>query len=552
MTQAQRRLVVSVFLVFCFLAVLLGSVRAYKTPGGRSFNGDQEILADPDRPIIYWAHPAGRHVSVLDAHTGIEIATVMVGWTPTSIDLSPDHHWLYVAVSGTNQTLVINTSSLTIARTIDLDFSPLSLRAGPNDRLFISGIQDGLVRILNATTGVVLNAFAPMNASLPWLLEVSPDGTYILVHLLTSDQVHIAKYGVVGDRFTFIAADNNDLGENFMQMAVDWSGGIAYLVSGTPYGIEMVSLANMTRLGWLRMWAYPNSVALFPNRHIVVGFDRGFYDSALWVFDTTTRAQLNKIPIYVSPNNIAPDQVLMVASAAAGTLLLWTEEGERTFTIDPSVEPGNPRPDSKIAGYPPYYAAAHFWRGLVEPASNTTSISVDGKGLDAVYEARWDLVDAWAPTLPVGHHNITAGVSWPRGSQSITWNFTVTSPPAVATFEVRPSGPLHANQLIEFDASQASGLGGIVAFLWRFGDGTTASGSIVDHVFGSPGTYHVSLAVTSGLNVSATQDQDVVIEATLDVMPLIASTLGSVVLVVAVVFVILRRRRQSPPPPDHE
>src|SRR5437870_12849334 len=71
-----------------------------KTPGGGSINGDQEILADPVRPMIYWAHPDGSTLSFLDAFTGNELSSVVVGLGPMSVDLSSDGTRLYVAVSG--------------------------------------------------------------------------------------------------------------------------------------------------------------------------------------------------------------------------------------------------------------------------------------------------------------------------------------------------------------------------------------------------------------------------------------------------------------------
>ncbi len=415
MTQPRRCLWLAVVVMLSTVVAFPLGVQGSKTPGGWSINGDQEILADPTRPVIYEAYPLGDSLSFLDAFTGNVVSTVTVGQGPMSVDLSQDGSWLYVAASGANQTTVVDVISRTVARKIALSFSPLSVRAGPNDRLYVSGAQDGIVRILNATTGLVLAEMAPMPGAPRWLLEASPDGTYILVHLLTSGQVHIAKYGVSADQFVFLAGDNSDLGENFMQMAVDWAAGIAYLVSGTPYGIEMVSLANLARLGWLPMWAYPQGVALIRDRHVVIGIHRNFYDADLWAFDTTTRAQLTKVPIAVSPGSgYVSEESLLVASAVAGTVLLWTEGELRILTVDPSVSPGAPAPDSEVVGLPPFYVTARVWRGLVEPPSNTTSIAVDGTALNGVYDPFYNEVRAPAPVLPVGRHRACRNVRYRR------------------------------------------------------------------------------------------------------------------------------------------
>jgi hypothetical protein len=504
------------FAILVFLSVFAGLPRGAsgsKTPGGWSVNGDQEILADPVRPLIYQAYPSGDALLFLDAFTGNEISRLAVGLYPMSIDLSVDGSWLYAAASGSNQTTVVNVTSRTIARVIPLDFSPFSVAAGPNDRLYVSGAQDGIVRILNSTTGAVLDAFAPMNATLQWLLEASPDGAYILVHLLTNGQVRIAKYGVSGDRFVFLAEDNFDLGENFRQMAVDWEGGVAYLVSGTPYGIELVSLSNLTRLGWLPMWAYPAGVALMPDRNLVFGINRYFYGGDLWVFNTSTRAELNKVPIRPSPSGYTSEESLMVASSVAGTVLLWTEELMRVLTINPSLSPGHPAPDSEVPGYPGFYVTANMWRGLVEPQSNTTTISVDGTMLNAVYDAWYRDVRAPAPILPVGRHQVVAEIVWPGGSKSVTWSFTVTSPPPIPSLVILTSSPFRPGEPVEFDARNSSAaLGKIVRFEWNFGDGSTSSGARATHTFAAPGVYRVSLIVTTDLNVSSYDARDILIE----------------------------------------
>jgi PKD repeat protein len=56
-----------------------------------------------------------------------------------------------------------------------------------------------------------------------------------------------------------------------------------------------------------------------------------------------------------------------------------------------------------------------------------------------------------------------------------------------------------------FDGSDSDDLDGIViGWLWDFGDGTTASGEIVEHTFPGPGTYQVSLTVTDDRGATTT------------------------------------------------
>lgn len=67
--------------------------------------------------------------------------------------------------------------------------------------------------------------------------------------------------------------------------------------------------------------------------------------------------------------------------------------------------------------------------------------------------------------------------------------------PPVASFTVSCQG-----QTCNFNASGSTDDYGITSYQWRFGDGTTGSGSTVSHTFPSQFTGRVTLTVTDGLN----------------------------------------------------
>src|SRR5439155_20163553 len=130
---------------------------------------------------------------------------------------------------------------------------------------------------------------------------------------------------------------------------------------------------------------YPQGVMLMRNRHVAIGIHRNFYDAALWVFNTTTGAELTTVPIPVAPGSgYVSEQSLLVASDVAGTVLLWTEGDFRLLTADPSVSPSGPAADSEIAGLPGFYVRARVWRGPGGPPSNTTTLAVAGTALQSL------------------------------------------------------------------------------------------------------------------------------------------------------------------------
>ena len=103
----------------------------------------------------------------------------------------------------------------------------------------------------------------------------------------------------------------------------------------------------------------------------------------------------------------------------------------------------------------------------------------------------------------------------------------VILPPAdtpTASFTVSPSAPVVGNAAI-FDASKScpggtdsngnclSGFTSIVSYAWSFGDGTSASGKVASHSFGSAGTFAVTLTVTNDRGLAASTTQPVTVGA---------------------------------------
>jgi heat shock protein HslJ len=69
-----------------------------------------------------------------------------------------------------------------------------------------------------------------------------------------------------------------------------------------------------------------------------------------------------------------------------------------------------------------------------------------------------------------------------------------------------------AGQEVAFDGNQSQpGSSPIASYAWDFGDGTTAQGAVVSHVYGQPGTYQVNLTVTGEDGVSGTTSTQIVI-----------------------------------------
>ncbi len=70
-----------------------------------------------------------------------------------------------------------------------------------------------------------------------------------------------------------------------------------------------------------------------------------------------------------------------------------------------------------------------------------------------------------------------------------------------------------AGQVVVFDGTASTGQVPIVSWKWDFGDGATASGSVVQHIYRSPGTFTVRLTVNDQRGQSSSVTQQIFILA---------------------------------------
>jgi len=146
-----------------------------------------------------------------------------------------------------------------------------------------------------------------------------------------------------------------------------------------------------------------------------------------------------------------------------------------------------------------------------EVISFDASASYDSDGTIVSYF--WDFGDGSNATgVIVGHAYVSDGVytatltvtddDGATASTSATKMVLNRSP--VASF-AESAETVYTNEIISFDASASYDPdGAIVSYFWDFGDGTNATGVIVDHAFADDGIYTATLTVADDDNATAT------------------------------------------------
>jgi PKD repeat protein len=116
--------------------------------------------------------------------------------------------------------------------------------------------------------------------------------------------------------------------------------------------------------------------------------------------------------------------------------------------------------------------------------------------------------------LPVGQN---VGNSTPRSVSIRLLRGGVILPPQappVASFGFSPLQP-HENERVQFDASSSTSGGTIVSYDWKFGDGSSTTGTspVQSHTYSVAGTYNVVLTVTDDRGQRTSSAMPVVVSA---------------------------------------
>lgn len=114
---------------------------------------------------------------------------------------------------------------------------------------------------------------------------------------------------------------------------------------------------------------------------------------------------------------------------------------------------------------------------------------------------------------------VVASQTPPAGSVVVTGtvvtivisNGGLTDPLPKPSFNFGPAAPA-VGQTVAFDASPSTDNGEIVTYLWEFGDGAKASGKTTTHIFGTPGTYTVTLWITDDHEQTESVTKSVVVK----------------------------------------
>jgi hypothetical protein len=339
-----------------------------------------------------------------------------------SLELSSDLTKLLVTVSKENKTVIIDLPSFTLNRTINHDFSPLSVREHGPEIIYVTSSSDTLARIIDAKSGDVLKTF---DIGFSAVLDISPSGDLLIAASTTIfSPVTLLKYSIVSDDPILVDYIDNDLGYNFAQQAVDWVNEKIYVACGWPYGISVVSLATMEKTGFLTMELYTFGVTLSPNGNIVYGVScfpqETIYDSwatRIYAFNTSDGSLLGT---YYHPTKGG------AAAISNDMKFFFMGPALRTIIIGNFIAPDMPLGGSPL-GYTPSLISLNVYKGIPTPRPSNVTITLDGQPLNFSFETEEKYYFSVSNPLSDGAHVVNSTLRSVEGNCYCNWSFDIDS-----------------------------------------------------------------------------------------------------------------------------
>jgi hypothetical protein len=397
---------------------------------------------------------------------------------------------------------------------------------------------------------------------------------------VTSAQSAPLDFTVDPDPVASVAAPSRpsvDVGQNvtFGASATGGSGGLSYAWSGLPtgcsgtgatvacapsvagnYSVRVVATdsdGSASESAPLAFRVYAAPVAALPTANRTsadVGQSVTFGASALFGSGGFTYAWAGLPP---GCSGASATVACALASAGTFTVSVRVTDSNGANSTSPALS-YTVRPD-------PAVTAPHAARTAID-AGQSLRLAANASGGSGAYAYAWSGLPAGcAATGAVanctfassGSYSISVRVSDTNGFGVLSAATGITVAPALSATATGPASSLSVGTAGAFSVS-ASGGTGPWTYTWRFSDGVSASGSSVEHAFGSSGSFSATVWVNDSTGASVVRTVAVQVTSSGGAFSLLGSPLGLGLIVVVIALVALvalfaMRRRASPPAP---
>lgn len=249
---------------------------------------------------IYFVGSPDNSVTVLNSETAAQLAVIPVGTDPRWVDVSPDQMNAYISNFGSDSISVINTSTRSLDRTIDLadGSGPIGIAPGPDgQRVYVVNTALNSLSAVDLGAGVVIATSAAGAGATH--VAVSPDGQLAYVTNQSAGTVSVF------DTLSMELVTTIEGIPGATSVAFELRGRKAYVTGGGSGAgkLYIISTADHTVSGTVPVGSDPVSVRLSPYGNFLFVANQG--SGSITIIDVRAETVRETVPVGQSPVDVA-------------------------------------------------------------------------------------------------------------------------------------------------------------------------------------------------------------------------------------------------------
>lgn len=257
------------------------------------------ILRDEVRDRIYLGDPANQEVVVIDTLTEQVVDRIALPGTVADMALSKSGHRLAVLGDGYVTSIDLYRSRVRYSLLPpEVTGEATSLAYGAAGYLYLGTGRNtfGWLYLLNWKGSKVLRDFGlgPNLNQPPYnpLLKTDVTGTLLYVADRGLSPLSIHKFSIAYLNPVYMADDaHGSLGSNLRDFALSNRYNELYVASGSPYGIQVVDVSDMSHVTTMTTGAYPAGVTVGPLGQRIFGIPGSSLNNLLFEFDAFSQTE---------------------------------------------------------------------------------------------------------------------------------------------------------------------------------------------------------------------------------------------------------------------
>lgn len=316
----------------------------------------------------YVANAGSNSVSVINTSTNSVASTVNVGSRPLDIAVDARISSVYVVNSGSNSVSVINTSSNTVGATVGVGHTPVNIALTPDgSKAYVANAGSNSISVINTFTNTVTATV--MVGGNPVDVAISPDGKTAYVANAGSNSV-----SVINTTTNTVSAT---VGVGFIpvNLAVTPDGTKVYVANSGSRSISVINTGTNTVVATVTVGSNPVNVSISPDGSTAYVANAG--SNSVSLISTLTNSVVKTLVVGSNPVDLAisPDgtQVYVVNAGSNSVSVI----NVATQAVVSTVPVGSLPVNAGITAGNVYVADSHANAvSIISTSSNTVTATV--------------------------------------------------------------------------------------------------------------------------------------------------------------------------------